>query len=78
MQRDIGQERRDHPSLGRSLRRGKELGTIHHPGGQPVTDDPLECGKGLELFQERPVVDAVKAFGDVRIQDESRLGLTAP
>ena len=54
---------------------GNSVSSIHDPRPQPGSDGPPERGKGLELLEQRVVVDAVKALGDIGVQHVFRLGL---
>src|ERR1700674_2563350 len=69
MEGDVGEQRRDHPALRCSLVGGEKLTAFHDSGFEPRSDGSSEGRKGTELLEKRRVVDPIKAFSDIRIED---------
>ena len=59
---------RDHAALRSSFLRAAQLQVFHHPGLEPLLDDPAQDRQGIQFVQKRLVCDAVETFPDVRIQ----------
>ena len=56
-------------ALGRSFRSWKEFPLVNHPCFEPGLDLVLDGRACVEFPQQRVVVDTIKAFGYVGIQD---------
>lgn len=70
MQRDIGQQRADHTTLGDSFPCFGVLCTVEDPDLKPSSDETVDRGDTPELTQEHCMVDSVEAGTDICIQNE--------
>ena len=73
MQRNVHQQRTDHPALGRTLLGRREPPALDHPRPQPALNHP-SCGKTVERIEKPSMVDPVERGRQIGIQNPHPLG----